>query len=144
MTDDLAAQHDASELHHPKAESVMSAYDSSTMVLYNNYFTVGGKVSRYGFFNQKLKDELRKSSSAWELYKVYQRKLRLGLGLSILSLPGLFLGGMLSNPALIITSVVPYTVGMTITATAHDSKQAAVAIYNREMFLNSLKSIPDL
>lgn len=116
-------------------------YDSTIILQLSGGFELNGEKFRYGIFRKNLKNELKRSTSAWESYKLYRKRSLLGTSLVLAAVPifGIITASTL-NPGLAAAAALPaYTGGTVLIGTATNYYQRSVWLYNRDAISGNLK-----
>ncbi|GAB5538654.1 MAG: hypothetical protein Salg2KO_07570 [Salibacteraceae bacterium] len=121
-------------------QDVRDAYEQNTLFFQYGGFEKGGVTHSSGLFNQHLRREIKKSKEAWDLYKMYRRRVFWGTLTLSTSVPlGIGLAVVTANPGAVLLGFgVPYALGFGIVTSGSNYYHRAIWVYNRDMLLDGL------
>jgi hypothetical protein len=122
-------------------DELQSLYDSTIILQQSGGFELNGEMIRYGLFRKNLKNELKRSESGWESFRLYRKRILIGTALTIGSVPVLLIiSAATLNPSIgAMAALPPYLAGFVIIGTSTNFYQRSIWLYNRDAISGNLK-----
>ncbi|MDC1221883.1 hypothetical protein N8Z47_04370 [Salibacteraceae bacterium] len=121
-------------------DELKNLYDSTAILDLAGGYELNGEKIKYGFFSKNLKKELKRSKTAWQSYRIFQKRSAIGYIAVVSAIPIMIISTAVTlNPAIgIALAVAPYFAGFLLISTAPDYRSRSIWLYNRDAISGNL------